>query len=87
MSDSSVCSADHPLLVYGMHRSGTSLTASLFHAAGVRQGDQLLGANHRNDRGHYEDLGINEFHRTALHAQGPCCDTVPGRPSRWNGSR
>ncbi|MCE2726081.1 MAG: sulfotransferase [Planctomycetaceae bacterium] len=59
-----------PLLVCGMHRSGTSLTASLFHAAGVRLGDQLLGANHGNDRGHYEDLGIYEFHRTALHAQG-----------------
>ena len=70
MSDSSVCIADHPLLVCGMHRSGTSLTASLFHAAGVRLGDQLLGVNHGNDRGHYEDLGIYEFHRTALRSQG-----------------
>lgn len=70
MVDPSDPVADRPLLVCGMHRSGTSLTASLFHAAGVRLGDQLLGANHGNDRGHYEDLGIYEFHRTALHAQG-----------------
>jgi hypothetical protein len=70
MVDPSDPVVDRPLLVCGMHRSGTSLTASLFHAAGVRLGDQLLGANHGNDRGHYEDLGIYEFHRTALHAQG-----------------
>ena len=70
MVDPSDPVVDRPLLVCGMHRSGTSLTASLFHAAGVRLGDQLLVANHGNDRGHYEDLGIYEFHRTALHAQG-----------------
>ena len=70
MVDPSTPVADRPLLVCGMHRSGTSLTASLFHAAGVRLGDQLLGANHGNDRGHYEDLGIYEFHRTVLHSQG-----------------
>lgn len=70
MVDPSDSVVDRPLLVCGMHRSGTSLTASLFHAAGVRLGDQLLGANHGNDRGHYEDLGIYEFHRTALRSQG-----------------
>jgi len=70
MVDPSTPVADRPLLVCGMHRSGTSLTASLFHAAGVRLGDQLLGPNCGNERGHYEDLGIYEFHRTALHAQG-----------------
>ena len=70
MVDPSDSVVGRPLLLCGMHRSGTSLTASLFHAAGVRLGDRLLGANHGNDRGHYEDLGIYEFHRTALHAQG-----------------
>ena len=53
-----------------MHRSGTSLTASLFHAAGVRLGDRLLGANHGNDRGHFEDLDIYEFHQTVLRSIG-----------------
>jgi hypothetical protein len=63
-------SVDRPLLVCGMHRSGTSLTASLFHAAGVRLGDRLLGANVGNDRGHFEDLDVYEFHQAALRSNG-----------------
>lgn len=59
-----------PLLICGMHRSGTSLTASLFDAAGVRLGDRLLGADVGNARGHYEDMEIYEFHRSALRACG-----------------
>lgn len=59
-----------PLLLCGMHRSGTSLTASLFHAAGVRLGDRLLGANHGNERGHFEDLDIYEFHQGVLRSNG-----------------
>jgi hypothetical protein len=53
-----------------MHRSGTSLTASLFHAAGVRLGDRLLGANVGNGRGHFEDLDVYEFHQAALRSNG-----------------
>ena len=68
--DSQSGRAPSPLLVCGMHRSGTSLTASLFHAAGVRLGDRLLGANHGNDRGHFEDLDIYEFHQAALRSSG-----------------
>jgi hypothetical protein len=70
MADSSVSAVNRPLLVCGMHRSGTSLTASLFHAAGVRLGDRLLGANVGNDRGHFEDLDIYEFHQAALRSNG-----------------
>ena len=61
---------DRPLLVCGMHRSGTSLTASLLHAAGVRLGNRLLGANHGNERGHFEDLDIYEFHQAVLRSTG-----------------
>jgi hypothetical protein len=61
---------DQSLLVCGMHRSGTSLTASLLHAAGVRLGDRLLGANHGNERGHFEDLDIYEFHQAVLRSNG-----------------
>lgn len=59
-----------PLIVCGMHRSGTSYTASLFHSAGVHLGDDLLGANVGNDVGHFEDLGILGFHMRALRALG-----------------
>ena len=70
MSEPSICDAGRPLLICGMHRSGTSLTASLFHAAGVRLGDRLLGANLGNDRGHFEDLDVYEFHQAVLRSNG-----------------
>jgi hypothetical protein len=59
-----------PLIICGMHRSGTSLLASLLDAAGLHLGDDLLGASPENPRGHFEDIGILEFHRTALVANG-----------------
>lgn len=59
-----------PLLIGGMHRSGTSLTASLFAGAGLDIGPDLLGANPWNPLGHFEDLGFFAFHRRALVAQG-----------------
>mgnify|MGYP006272018701 CR=1 FL=1 len=70
MADSTCTAPGRPLLLCGMHRSGTSLTASLLHAAGVRLGDRLLGANLGNDRGHFEDLDIYEFHQTVLRSNG-----------------
>jgi len=45
-----------PLVITGMHRSGTSLVASLFAGAGVNVGTRLIGASRGNDRGHWEDL-------------------------------
>lgn len=62
--------AARPLIVGGMHRSGTSLTASLFASAGIDLGPELLGASPSNPLGHFEDVGFYEFHRRALVAQG-----------------
>lgn len=59
-----------PLIVCGMHRSGTSLTASVLAGAGLHLGDDLLPASAGNQRGHYEDLGILSFHRNVLIANG-----------------
>lgn len=59
-----------PLVVTGMHRSGTSLAASLVAGAGVDVGRRLMGASRGNERGHYEDLDFYEFHARALRAQG-----------------
>lgn len=59
-----------PLLIGGMHRSGTSLTAALFASAGLDIGPELLGANPANPMGHFEDVGFFTFHRRALVAQG-----------------
>jgi len=73
MSRSSDASA-RPLLVGGMHRSGTSLTASLVASAGIDLGPELLGANDSNPAGHFEDLGIQDFHCRALVARGLCSE-------------
>lgn len=61
----------HPaVIIAGMHRSGTSLTASLIADAGVHLGDALLGPAHGNPAGHFEDQAIYEFHQRALAANG-----------------
>jgi len=59
-----------PLIITGMHRSGTSLTADLLRRVGVNLGDRLLPGSRGNIRGHFEDLEILEFHREILRSQG-----------------
>ena len=59
-----------PLVITGMHRSGTSLVASLFAGAGVNVGTRLIGASRGNARGHWEDLDFYEFHARVLEANG-----------------
>lgn len=59
-----------PLIIGGMHRSGTSLTASIFASAGLDLGPALLGESESNPLGHYEDLGFLDLHCRALVSQG-----------------
>ncbi len=58
------------IILTGMHRSGTSLTASLLQSAGVNFGDRLMGSNTGNSQGHFEDLDFVEFHQNVLQSQG-----------------
>lgn len=58
------------LIVTGMHRSGTSLVASLFEHAGVNLGAQLLAPRKDNPLGFFEDVEFVEFHENALHTRG-----------------
>lgn len=62
------------LVVTGMHRSGTSLTAAILASAGVDMGDHLLGADAANPRGHFEDVDLLLFHQRALAANGASAD-------------
>ncbi|MFM7108450.1 MAG: sulfotransferase family protein [Planctomycetaceae bacterium] len=59
-----------PLIIGGMHRSGTSLTASLVASAGLDLGPELIGASASNPLGHFEDVGFQEFHARVLLAHG-----------------
>lgn len=70
MSTTAPTAAHPPLVVTGMHRSGTSLAASLVAGAGIDVGRQLMGASRGNERGHYEDLDFYEFHARVLRAHG-----------------
>jgi hypothetical protein len=54
-----------------MHRSGTSLLASLFNRAGVSLGKTFVAPKELdNPRGFFEDAEFVEFHQALLHARG-----------------
>ncbi|MEL7418373.1 MAG: hypothetical protein AAGK10_07335 [Cyanobacteria bacterium J06555_3] len=48
-------STNSVIIITGMHRSGTSLTASLLQSAGVYLGDRLMSADSGNAKGYFED--------------------------------
>ncbi|MBW4492195.1 MAG: sulfotransferase [Oscillatoria princeps RMCB-10] len=58
------------LIITGMHRSGTSLIASLLQSAGVDLGQRLMQPSHGNVKGHFEDIDFVEFHESVLRSQG-----------------
>lgn len=60
---------DQPLLILGMHRSGTSYLARLMQALGVHIGDDLVGPQKGNPRGHFEALSLLTFHQKLLAAR------------------
>lgn len=59
-----------PLVITGMHRSGTSLTAALLHAAHVDLGEHLVGPDVGNPKGHFENQAFVAFHQQILRSQG-----------------
>lgn len=67
------------LVLTGMHRSGTSLTASLLERMGVHLGDQLLAGNETNVKGFFEDIDFLSFQENLLIESSP--RNKPGWPS------
>jgi hypothetical protein len=55
-----------PLVIAGMHRSGTSLVANWLASCGLELGDQLVVADFSNVGGHYEDRAFLDLHRDIL---------------------
>ncbi len=71
--------AGRPLLVLGMHRSGTSSFAGLAARLGAQLGGDLMPANEFNPRGYGEHRGVVAAHDQFLAAQGlawsgPCAE-------------
>jgi glycosyltransferase involved in cell wall biosynthesis len=63
-----------PVVITGMHRSGTSLAASFLGALGVHLGDRLLAADRLNPRGYFEDADFVELQWKMLEEATPAGD-------------
>ncbi|TLX73222.1 hypothetical protein E9993_15640 [Labilibacter sediminis] len=50
------------LIILGMHRSGTSLTAQWLQKCGLNIGDNLMPAHFSNKDGHFEDMDFHDLH-------------------------
>lgn len=60
-----------PLIITGMHRSGTSLMTAVVGALGVDLGDRLLSGDIHNAKGYFEDVDFLEFQRKILQDRSP----------------
>ena len=69
-----------PLVVAGMHRSGTSLLASLLSTLSVDMGRNLLGPDAHNVRGYFEDVEFLTLQRRTL---SECCASDDGGHPDW----
>ena len=58
------------VIITGMHRSGTSLFASMIRNAGLNLGDRLLDPGEDNPHGYFEDVDFVELHRGMLLNRG-----------------
>lgn len=58
------------LVIAGMHRSGTSLTAMWLKGCGLFIGEKLMLGGFDNPLGHYEDLEILKIHEGDLKIKG-----------------
>lgn len=55
-----------PLIITGMHRSGTSFAAELLQACGLHIGERLFPGDAGNPRGYFEDEDFLQVQRTML---------------------
>ncbi len=65
-----------PLIVCGMHRSGTSLVASALERAGLAIGRDVASPGLGNPRGHFEDSDFLDLHEEMLAAKGESCFSI-----------
>lgn len=66
----------YPLVICGMHRSGTSLVASVLQRAGLAIGCEVAAPGLGNPRGHFEDPDFLELHEEMLAAAGETCFSI-----------
>jgi len=71
----------NPLIMTGMHRSGTSAVARLVQSMGFNVGSHLLVATRNNRHGHFEEMGFIRFHDQLISRyfpdRAPFCEWLP----------
>ena len=71
----------NPIIMTGMHRSGTSAITRLIQALGVDVGSNLLGAAGGNVYGHFEEAAFIQFHDALIARlfpnRAPFCEWLP----------
>lgn len=58
-----------PLVIIGMHRSGTSLITQWLYRCGLYIGDELMVANGGNEQGYFEDMDFVRLHENLLRGE------------------
>ena len=58
------------LIILGMHRSGTSLTAQWMHKCEINMGDELMPPTEDNKQGYWEDMDFYKLHLEILQSNG-----------------
>lgn len=71
-----------PVMVVGMHRSGTSFLTGSLQQAGLELGKHSAWNPH-NLKGNRENLEIVAFHDALLAARGCAWDNPPAAPLKW----
>src|SRR5579871_5186902 len=74
-----------PVIVLGMHRSGTSALTRLLHLFGLSLGreDDLLRPDSSNARGYWESRTLNVVNEEILNALGGCWCLPPRLEGAW----
>jgi len=75
-----------PILILGMHRSGTSCLAGQLEEAGVWLGEVRRASPH-NAKGNRENPAIWSLNEAVLRANGAAWDRPPGNPVNWSAAQ
>ena len=65
------------IIIFGMHRSGTSALAGMLHSAGIALGEVFMPPLPENPKGFFEDLRIQGVNKKIIRSIGKDWDDVP----------
>lgn len=76
-----------PIIILGMHRSGTSLVAGLLHSVGVSMGTVFLEPDRFNSTGYFEDIEFLYINKGILENSGGSWFSPPTLANILEGGR